>query len=235
LVDTFFWSRNLLESNMSASDNTSGFDQRYFLELAAAYVRGKIPDAPNLPAADLVKHGLQVGLRLHRFKRTSELPRVRRVLGILRGLAPVDLLDIGSGRGVFLWPLLDSFPWLQVLAIDQRADRSADLQAVSAGGVSNLTAQVMDATRMDLPNQHVDGVTFLEVLEHIAQPEKALAEAVRVARRFVVVSVPSKEDDNPEHIHLFTRESLQTLFAAAGVKRVNFEFVLNHMIAVAKV
>ena len=38
-------------------------------------------------------------LRLHRFKRTAGLPRVRRVLGALKGFAPETLLDVGSGRG----------------------------------------------------------------------------------------------------------------------------------------
>jgi SAM-dependent methyltransferase len=208
---------------------------RYYTDLAAAFVRGRLSDAPALPPAELVRHGLAAGLRLHKFKRTAELPRVRKVLGVLRGLAPADLLDVGSGRGVFLWPLLDAFPDLRVTAIDQNPRRVGDLQAVAAGGVGRLTARVMDVRRLDLPDRSVDGVTFLEVLEHLADPAKALAEAVRLARRFVVVSVPSKEDDNPEHIHLFDRPAIQGLFAAAGVGRVNCEFVLNHLIAVAAV
>jgi hypothetical protein len=55
--------------------------QRYFTDLANAFVRGRLgqPDAT-------VEDGLKAGLRLHKFKVNSELPRVQRILGILRGL-----------------------------------------------------------------------------------------------------------------------------------------------------
>ena len=35
-----------------------------------------------------------------------------------RGLAPASLLDVGSGRGAFLWPLLEAFPGLPVIAVE---------------------------------------------------------------------------------------------------------------------
>src|SRR5260370_29272444 len=84
--------------------------RHYYLDLAAAYVRGALPDPPDLPPGDLIRHGIAVGLTMNRFKRTAELPRVRRVLGLLRGLVPESLLDVGSGRGVFLWPLVCASP-----------------------------------------------------------------------------------------------------------------------------
>ncbi len=206
---------------------------RYYLDLACAFIRGRLPDAPDLPPAELFRHAEAAGLRLHRFKRSSLLPRVRRIFGFLRQLAPDSLLDVGSGRGVFLWPLLDTFDSLTVHCIDIRQDRVADIAAVAAGGVERLSASLGDVTRLSLADTSFDGVAILEVLEHLERPDLAVAEAVRIARRFVVVSVPSKPDDNPEHIRLFDNESLAKLFHRAGVARVSIDHVLNHIVALA--
>src|SRR5262249_8543652 len=151
--------------------------------------------------------GKSRGLRLHKFKRQAELPRVRRVLGVLQGFAPGGLLDIGSGRGAFLWPLLDRFPHLPVIALDHNPIRVIDIDAVRRGGWENLSSLLADATAIALADDCMDVVTALEVLEHMPRPAMAAAEAVRIARKFVIASVPSKEDDNPEHIQLFDRES----------------------------
>jgi len=211
-------------------------DDRYFTRLAAAFVRGKLGHLPpHLSADEIIKAGLASGLRLHKFKRNAELPRVRKVLGILQGLCPASLLDIGSGRGTFLWPLLDAFPHLPVTAIDFNPVRVADINSVRAGGVANLQALQMDATKIEIEDDYVEVVTALEVLEHLSAPERAAAEAVRVASKFVIVSVPSKEDENPEHVQRFDKRRCESLFLAAGVRSVKIDFVLNHMIAVARV
>jgi len=207
---------------------------RYYLDLACAFVRGRLPDAPgDLPPPGLFDHGERAGLRLHKFKRSSVLPRVKRVFGFFHQLQPSNLLDVGSGRGVFLWPLLDAFPHLDVHCIDVRQDRVTDLLAVRAGGVERLDASLMDATAMTFADDSFDGVTLLEMLEHLREPALAVAHAVRVARRFVVASVPSKPDDNPEHVRLFTSESLSGLFRRANVPRVSVSYVLNHIVALA--
>jgi hypothetical protein len=49
------------------------------------------------------------------------------------------------------------------------------------------------------------------------------------------VSVPSKPDDNPEHLHLYDRNSLETMLRGAGAQRVNIDFVRDHIVAVASV
>jgi len=226
-------------------------DDRYYTDLATAFVLGRARDGtvPGLPVElaarqhgltanereRVVAVGIAAGLRLHRFKRTASLPRVRRVLGILKNLDPTSLLDIGSGRGVFLWPLLDAFPDLAVTAIDRDPGRITTLLTVRQGGLNRLTAEVADVTRMPLADAAFDVVTFLEVLEHIPDAPQALAEAVRVAARFVILSVPSKPDSNPEHIHLFSEAAVRDMFVAAGAASVNVSYVRNHLIAVARV
>lgn len=211
-------------------------DDRYFTRTAAAFVRGKLDGlAPHLSAEELITLGLGRGLRLHKFKRNAELPRVQKVLGILRALSPETLVDVGSGRGTFLWPLLDAFPDLQVTAVDINPVRVTDINAVRVGGISNLRALRMDAAKLLMEDNGVEVVTALEVLEHLPSPRRAAAEAVRVASRYVIASVPSREDENPEHIHLFDRRGFESLLIDAGAKSVKVDFVLNHMIAVAKV
>ena len=222
-----------------------------YARLAAAYVRGKlahhdatagVPElfGPPLDALDeaavdrLLQLGREQGLRLHRFKRTMGLARVAKVLGTLKGLAPAELLDIGSGRGAFLWPLLDAFPGLPVTALDRLDYRAADIQAVHDGGMGSVTALHGDVTALGFAEDSFDVVTLLEVLEHIPDTRRALAEVCRVARRFVVLSVPNAPDSNPEHIHLFNTTTLEPLLRAAGAARVTFDSVQGHLLAVAK-
>ena len=165
-------------------------------DLAAAYVRGMCPDAPSdTENAAIVEYGRSQGLKLHRFKRTAMLPRIRAVLGALRSLAPATLADIGSGRGVFLWPLLDAFPGLAVTAIDADERRIAHLAAVERGGIERLHAVHADAACLPFTDNAFDATTALEVLEHQHDPLPLAREAVRIAARFVIASVPSKEDD----------------------------------------
>jgi ubiquinone/menaquinone biosynthesis C-methylase UbiE len=226
-------------------------DGRYYGKIAAAFVRGKAKSEKliELPVElldmdvyqlsedeinDVVQRGADSGLRLHKFKRTMELPRVRKVLGFIRGQYPQSLLDVGSGRGNFLWPLMDSFPYLNVTSIDIDIRRVNDINAVREGGFDSLSVQLMDATKIGFENEAFDMVTALEVLEHIPDWKQALSEIVRVASNYVIVSVPSKEDDNPEHIHLFNMDMLQNELKNSCVRKISFEYVLNHIIVIAR-
>ena len=218
--------------------------------LAAAYVRGVSvrtgsPASEGTPAQtppealtareidSLIERGSAAGLKMYYFKDKDVLPRVKAVSGFLRGVQPHSLLDVGSGRGVFLLPFLSEFPDVPVTSLDllpYRAQFWADLRA---GGIDRISAEQGDICSFSAPDGSFDVVTLLEVLEHIPDVEAAVRNAVRLAGRFVVVSVPSRPDNNPEHIHLLTKEKLSALFAAAGCSKLNFSGVNGHLIMIA--
>ena len=220
---------------------------RYYTELLAAFIMGKLgdqwaghpafvkplADLSEAEIEDLFRIGKEAELRLHKFKRKDGPPRVTKVLGLLQGLHAERLLDIGTGRGAFLWPLLGQFPWLEVTCYDILPHRVNDINAVAKGAWPNLQAVQTDVINSDLPDGSFQVVTMLEVLEHIPDYEKALSEVCRVAERAILLSVPSKPDDNPEHINLFTTKRLEELFAANGIHRVRFHSVLNHIVLLA--
>ena len=154
------------------------YEQNYYERLARAYFRGR---AVRTGQADA---GVQ-DPKFYYFKRGhEELPRVRKTLGFLRSVQPENLLDVGSGRGVFLFPFLEAFPWVEVTSVDLLAHRAEFLQDLSRGGITNLRAEQGDICLQPFPEKSFDVVTVLEVLEHIPDVEKAVFAAVRMARRF---------------------------------------------------
>lgn len=204
-------------------------EPQYNARLAEAYRQGyelKYAGVANPPE-----------MKMHYFKLKEDLPRVQVVLGFLQGIVPAgqcsSLLDIGSGRGVFLFPLLREFPDLEVTSMDILSHRVELLDCISKGGVNNLHSMLSNICESNLPDKSYDVVTMLEVLEHIPDTEKAVRNAVRLARYYVIVSVPSKPDDNPEHIHLFSNDDLKNHFLAAGCSKVKFMSVTNHRVMIA--
>lgn len=204
-------------------------EPQYNARLAKAYQRGyemKYTGVENPPE-----------MKMHYFKTKEDLPRVQVVLGFLQGIVPAgqcqSLLDVGSGRGVFMFPLLREFPDLEVTSVDILPHRVELLDCISKGGVDNLHPMLADICDGILPDKSFDVVTMLEVLEHIPDTEKAVGNAVRLARNYIIVSVPSKSDDNPEHIHLFSNDDLKNHFLNAGCSKVKFMSVTNHRVMVA--
>lgn len=227
------------------------YSERYDLKSAAAWLRGHsmktgVPEIDSellemplevLTDAELsaiVEIGVTTGQKLYPFKTgKAELPRVRQVLSFLHGIEFETLLDVGSGRGVFLLPFLEEFPRVRVTSLDLLDKRVTFLNELSAGGYSQLTAYNKNICDQPFLDNSFDVVTLLEVLEHIPEVGRAVAAAVKMARKYVVVSVPSREDDNPEHIHLLTKDILTDLFTKAGCAKLHFGGVNGHLIMMA--
>ena len=175
----------------------------------------------------------EYNLKTYYFKEKEVLPRVKIVLSFLRAINPECLLDVGSGRGVFLFPFLCEFTDCKVTSIDILERRVELLNNIRLGGVVNLNAVYNDLTKFD-SSESYDCVTLLEVLEHIPDVKTAIKNAVDLSKKYIVVTVPSKKDDNPEHIHLLTKDVLTKYFNDFGVTNLKFGGVNGHLFLIAR-
>ena len=207
-------------------------DDSYLTELAACYVRGHT----GLEGDDesMVRLGYEQDLKMYRFKR-SELPRVTKCIGLLKGLGPTTLLDVGTGRGVFLWTCLTDIPYTDATSIDILDYRVDLVNTVAKGGCQRVRAHLLEAHDTPFEDDQFEITTALEVLEHMPDPGAAVRELCRVTERYILVSVPSKPDNNPEHINLFSASDLEQLLLDNGAKSVQLHHVLNHRIALGKI
>ncbi len=227
--------------------NTENY--KYIQPHLSAYLRGKIIQSSSELCGELtdkllselveedfktlMDYGIQHSIKLHHFKIKGDLPRVKQVLGFLHSINPQSILDVGSGRGVFLFPFMRDFPFVPVTSLDVLPNRVEMLQCMTIGGMENLTALNKNICTWDAQDESYDVVTMLEVLEHIPDAEMAVRNAVRIAKRYIVVSVPSKPDNNPEHIHLFNKKTLTDMFLGSGCNKLNFSGVNGHLILFA--
>ncbi len=104
---------------------------------------------------------------------------------MLDGLAPSTVVEVGAGEGRVTERLIERFPDATVIGLDLLDD---DL----AGDWAELGLPMFfgDATRLPFADDAIDLVVGLEVMEHVPQPERALAEIARVCRHTTVLSVP---------------------------------------------
>lgn len=221
-----------------------------FNDLMLAYIRGYIKnnninvnnnlinkDINSLDECEiieLISIGKDLDLKLYYFKEKEDLARVNIVLGFLKAIYPSSLLDVGSGRGVFLFPLLREFSYMNVTTIDILDKRVELLKYIKDGGISNLNVLKDDICTFNIEDNSYEVVTLLEVLEHIPNVGEAIKNASRIASKYIIVTVPSKEDENPEHIHLLTKEKLTKLFNEAGITNLKFGGVNGHLFMIGK-
>lgn len=215
-------------------------ENQYYLKPLIAVIRGNfMRNGLNFNENELESNftlAKERGLRLYHFKRSDRLlPRISKALGILKGLYFDSLLDVGSGRGAFLLPFMDTFPYVSVTSLDILDKRYQMLKDMEIGGLEMFEARKESICETALPEKSFDVVTMLEVLEHIPDYEKAIENAVKIAKKYILISVPSHEDDNEEHINLLTKEILTKCFSAHGVSKISFDNVPEHLIAIIKI
>jgi SAM-dependent methyltransferase len=137
-------------------------------------------------------------------------------------LAPKsDLLDAGAGAGHLANRL--AADGHEVVGIDQSERFVAYANAHAAGGAR---FQVGDITRLEFPAASFDAVVAGEVLEHVDDDARAIAELHRVLRPggWCLVSVPADprlwdvSDEWAGHVRRYTESELRSRFAAQGFR-----------------
>ena len=127
-------------------------------------------------------------------KHMSDNPVQRRLIDrfhekitkIVTDLYPATLLDAGCGEGFVDDIFLKAMPALEITGFDVLEESIKLAQIRNPRG----TFMVGDIYNIDAGDNSFDVVCSFEVMEHLHEPDRALAEMARVARRAVVLSVP---------------------------------------------
>ena len=129
-----------------------------------------------------------------------------------------DVLDLGSCFG-FL-PLRLASAGTTVTATDILPGTMRLLEAVAPRLGLHLDTLVCDAANVPVPDASADTVTAIHLLEHVddALGATILAEALRLARRRVVVAVPFEDEATICHGHVrtFDLAALEDLGRSTG-------------------
>jgi 2-polyprenyl-3-methyl-5-hydroxy-6-metoxy-1,4-benzoquinol methylase len=129
-------------------------------------------------------------------KYGSSNPVVRRLMGgfqaaldeLWERAAPESILDVGCGEGVLTAAWAERLGDGRVVGIDLDDPK---LRAEWAERTRpNLEFRAEEATSLSFDDDEFDMATAIEVLEHVPAPEATAAEMARVARRWLLVSVP---------------------------------------------
>lgn len=135
-------------------------------------------------------------------------PVYRQVESLVRGAATRTLLDLGTCFGFLPLRLAagTAGPGIAVQAADISGATCDLLSRVSVRLGRPVPVLVCDAAAVPLPDAAVDTVTLLHLLEHLdaGHARAALLEAMRLARRRVVVAVPLESEPDTVFGHVRT-------------------------------
>jgi SAM-dependent methyltransferase len=135
---------------------------------------------------------------------------------------PGAVLEVGCGEGAQLRKVAGAVPALRLVGFDLP---SSELSSRWQGLQADMVCGTADA--LPFKDDAFDTVLALEMLEHVPDPGRVLAEIARIARSTVVLSVPwepawrlgnlargrylSELGNTPGHIQHFTRSAFTRL------------------------
>lgn len=120
-------------------------------------------------------------------KRVNQEPKYRFVWVTERLPNKGKLLDIGCGDGAFLEYVRKHRPGLDLLGID---GSGIAIEKLRAKGLSGKT--VSDLNTPDLENfRETDFIVAMEIIEHLAEPERLMAELLKTQASVFYISIPN--------------------------------------------
>ena len=146
------------------------------------------------PTVTVDREGTVTGNTYDKYGSTN--PVVRRLMAnfevtlaeLFRRADPESLLDVGCGEGVLVHQWATKLGDRRVVGID--LDDPAIQAEWEQRQAPNLEYRVMKAENLPFADGEFDVATAIEVLEHVPDPEHTVAEMARIARSWLLVSVP---------------------------------------------
>ncbi len=171
-------------------------------------------------------------------KYGSENPLVRRLVAsfqnaladLLRLAAPTSILDVGCGEGVLTQSWAQALRPAPVVGVDLTDARLEAAWQRRRG--ANLRFMAARAEALPFRDGEFDLVAAIESLEHVPDPDRALAEMSRVSGRHLLVSAPREPlwrwlnvvrgaylgslGNTPGHLNHWSRGELTRLLSRRG-------------------
>lgn len=151
------------------------------------------------------------------------------ILDLLEPRKEERILDLGCNTGEFCNLLMKSFS-----ARPRGIDANGDAIKIAMTQYPDIPFEVKDISRLD-ENEEYDGITMIEVIEHLPDPVETLTRAKELLKPMgrLVLSTPNQwavlfkiksrimNEDllyDPLHLHEFNPLTLRTLFHQSGLK-----------------
>ncbi len=143
---------------------------------------------------------------------------------------PESVLDVGCGEGVLTSEWAERLGERRIVGIDLDDPKlKAEWEKRSR---PNLTYRPEEATSLSFSDDEFDLASAIEVLEHVPEPEATVAEMARVAKRWLLVSVPREPlwrglnmargaywrdlGNTPGHVNHWSKRSFREMLARHG-------------------
>ena len=170
----------------------------------------------------------------------------RKFFKMIKPLRAVTILDVGCGEGFTLKKLEEK----KIGKKNEGIDFSNDAIKIGRKIYPELTLRKGDVYDLDYKDNAFDLSICTEVLEHLADPVKAVAEIKRVTGKYILFSVPNEPffimanffrgkylkrfGNHPEHINHWTSFGFESFLKKQGLTVVKSKHPFAWSIVLAK-